>query len=189
MLSGRPPSTEISIDQLLERLESGTARQKRSTAAALEKSSDALADQAVQALGAYSKDGDDWGAGWILQILQRHRPEVLLTIPDVDAGWFNTPSASGIEYSDLQRALLKEDFKEADRLTSCVLRELAGGQAVQRGYVYFSEVPAMEALDLTTLDRLWIAYSQGRFGFTVQSRPQGTGWSLREALAQDRLEK
>ena len=170
MLSGRPPSTEISIDQLLERLESGTARQKRSTAAALEKSSDALADQAVQALGAYSRDGDDWGAGWILQILQRHRPEVLLTIPDVDAGWFNTPSASGIEYSDLQRALLTEDFKEADRLTSCVLRELAGDQAVQRGYVYFSEVPAMEALDLTTLDRLWIAYSQGRFGFTVQSR-------------------
>ena len=70
----------------------------------------------------------------------------------------------------MQRALLDEDFEEADRLTSCVLRELAGDQAVKRGYVYFSEVPPMEGLDLTTLDRLWIAYSQGRFGFTVQAR-------------------
>ena len=70
----------------------------------------------------------------------------------------------------MQRALLDEDFEEADRLTSCVLRELAGDQAVKRGYVDFSEVPPMEGLDLTTLDRLWIAYSQGRFGFTVQAR-------------------
>ena len=28
----------------------------------------------------------------------------------------------------------------------------------------------MEGVDLCTLDRLWVAYSQGRFGFTVQAR-------------------
>ena len=28
----------------------------------------------------------------------------------------------------------------------------------------------MPGLDLCTLDRLWIAYSQGRFGFSVQAR-------------------
>ncbi len=28
----------------------------------------------------------------------------------------------------------------------------------------------MSGIDLITLDRLWKAYSQGRFGFTVQSR-------------------
>ena len=39
---------------------------------------------------------------------------------------------------------------------------------MQHGYVYFSEVPRMQALDLTTLDRLWIAYSQGQHGFTVR---------------------
>ena len=83
------------------------------------------------------------------------------------------PTACEIDYSGLQVALLREQFEEADRLTSCALRQLAGEQAVQRGYVYFSEVPPMEALDLTTIDRLWIAYSQGRFGFTVQSRLLG----------------
>ena len=170
MLSGRPPSTQLDLDQLLDRLATGSARQKRSTAAALEKAADELSVKASEALKGYSRDGDDWGAGWILQILQRHHPETLAAIPEASSGWFNTPSASGIDFSSLQLALLQEDFEEADRLTSCVLRELAGDQAVQRGYVYFSEVPRMQALDLTTLDRLWIAYSQGRFGFTVQSR-------------------
>ena len=157
MLSGRPPSTQLDVDQLLDRLATGSARQKRSTAAALEKAADALKSKAPQALKEYSRDGDDWGAGWILQILQRHHPETLAAIPEVSSGWFNTPSACGLNFGALQQALLREDFEEADRLTSCVLRELAGDQAVQRGYVYFSEVPRMQALDLTTLDRLWIA--------------------------------
>jgi hypothetical protein len=36
--------------------------------------------------------------------------------------------------------------------------------------VYFSEVAAMPGLDLQSLDRLWLAYSLGRFGFSVQGR-------------------
>ena len=171
MLSGRTPAQDLSIDKLLDRFANGSARQRRATAVALEKAADALAAVAVEALKPYEPSGDDWAAGWILQVLRRHQPEALARIPRVESdGWFETPSARGIDYSPMQRALLAEDFEEADRLTSCVLRELAGDQAVKRGYVYFSEVPPMEGLDLTTLDRLWIAYSQGRFGFTVQAR-------------------
>jgi hypothetical protein len=170
MLSGRPPSTQLGIDQLLDRLVSGSPRQKRATASALEKASEELTGKAVDALKAFSRDGDDWGAGWILQILQRHHPDALESIPEGSRGWFHAPSACDIDYTQLQRALLSEHFEEADRLTSCALRQLAGDRAVQRGYVYFSEVPPMEALDLTTIDRLWVAYSQGRFGFTVQAR-------------------
>ena len=170
MLSGRPPTTQPGIDQLLDRLVSGSSRQKRSTVSALEKVSEQLSNKAEEALKSYSRDGDDWGAGWILQILQRHQPAALEAIPEVSGGWFHAPSSLDIDYTHLQQALLREDFEEADRLTSCALRELAGDQAVQRGYVYFSEVPPMESLDLTTIDRLWVAYSQGRFGFTVQAR-------------------
>jgi hypothetical protein len=36
--------------------------------------------------------------------------------------------------------------------------------------VYFSEVPPIPGLDLQSLDRLWLAYSLGRFGFSVQGR-------------------
>ena len=69
MLSGRPPSTQLDVDQLLDRLATGSARQKRSTAAALEKAADALKSKAPQALKEYSRDGDDWGAGWILSLI------------------------------------------------------------------------------------------------------------------------
>ena len=99
MLSGRPPSTQLGIDQLLDRLVSGSPRQKRATASALEKASEELTGKAVDALKAFSRDGDDWGAGWILQILQRHHPDALESIPEVSRGWFHAPSACDIDYT------------------------------------------------------------------------------------------
>ena len=66
--------------------------------------------------------------------------------------------------------LLQQNFEEADRFTSARLRELAGDKAVSRGYVYFSEVDSIPVIDLTTLNKLWIIYSRGKFGFTVQAK-------------------
>ncbi|MBU6354361.1 MAG: GUN4 domain-containing protein, partial [Cyanobacteria bacterium REEB498] len=114
---------------------------------------------------------DDWAPGTLVQLLlsqadglveafwQRH-PE----------GWLAVSSAQGLDYGPLQRALIQQQFEEADRLTSEHLRQLAGTDAVKRGYVYYSEVPPMAAADLESLDRLWVVYSQGRFGFSVQLR-------------------
>lgn len=65
---------------------------------------------------------------------------------------------------------MDQQFEEADRLTSEHLRQLAGEAAVQRGYVYYSEVPPIASVDLESIDRLWVMYSQGRFGFSVQIR-------------------
>ena len=50
------------------------------------------------------------------------------------------------------------------------MRALAGAGAELRGYIYFSEVAFMPGKDLVTIDRLWTAYSQGRFGFSAQAR-------------------
>ena len=79
-------------------------------------------------------------------------------------------SGQGIDYAPMQRALAQQDFEEADRITSEILRQLAGPAAVKRGYVYYSEVADFAAVDLESLDRLWVVYSQGRFGFSVQLR-------------------
>jgi len=65
---------------------------------------------------------------------------------------------------------MTQQFEEADRITSALLRELAGPDAVRRGYVYYSEVPPMPSADLDSLDRLWVCFSRGRFGFSVQGR-------------------
>ena len=66
--------------------------------------------------------------------------------------------------------MLNESYEDADRFTSSKLRELAGEKAVKRGYVYFSEVESIPSIDLITLDKLWVVYSRGKFGFTVQSK-------------------
>ncbi|MDP7994607.1 MAG: GUN4 domain-containing protein [Synechococcus sp. SP2 MAG] len=170
MLSGLSSSSDLSVDQLLEKFSSGSLRQKRSLIPAVEKAADQLAAMGAAALASFDHEGDDWAAGWILQILNRHQPAALSPLLDASGGWFSTGSESDLDYSTLQQALLEERFEEADRLTSAFLRQLAGEQAERRGYVYFSEVLSIRGLDLVTIDRLWIAYSQGRFGFTVQAR-------------------
>jgi hypothetical protein len=85
-------------------------------------------------------------------------------------GWLEAKSGAGLDYTSLQRHLIDQQFEAADRLTSEYLRQLAGSEALRRGYVYFSEVPSMPANDLESLDRLWVVYSRGRFGFSVQGR-------------------
>ncbi|MDZ4878429.1 MAG: Ycf53-like protein [Chroococcidiopsis cubana SAG 39.79] len=48
------------------------------------------------------------------------------------------------------------------------LCELAGATAVQRKWLYFTEVERFPILDLQTVDTLWSVYSEGKFGFSVQ---------------------
>ena len=171
MSSDKSHSTDLSIEELLEQFSSGSSRKRRGLIRPLEERVDELSSRGLTALAPFDPEGDDWAAGWILQVQQRHRSQELLkSIPSVSEGWFKTYSLAGIDYRPFQNALLSESFKEADRLTSSTLRQLAGPAAEARGYVYFSEVKTMPGEDLTTLDRLWTAYSQGRFGFSVQSR-------------------
>jgi len=70
----------------------------------------------------------------------------------------------------LLTALKSGDFLEADHLTREGLITLAGPAAVKRGYVYFTEVPKLPIEDMATIERLWLTYSGGKFGYSVQSR-------------------
>lgn len=165
MLSGSSPTTTLSAEQLLDRFATGSPRQRRNLIRSIESRVDELAALGPALFQPFDPGGDDWAVGWILQVLQRHAPD---KVPSPT--WLDTPSGADIDFTPLQHHLLREDFEEADRVTSSLLRQLAGEQAVRRGYVYFSEVAPMSGVDLTTLDRLWIVFSQGRFGFSVQWR-------------------
>ena len=171
MLSGPPVTTTVSAEQLLERFLSAAPRQRRSLLPQLLQRCPELRPLIPEQLDRLDATADDWAPGTLVQLLlsqadglaeafwQRH-PE----------GWLAVSSAQGLDYGPLQRALIHQQFEEADRLTSEHLRQLAGTDAVKRGYVYYSEVPPMAAADLESLDRLWVVYSQGRFGFSVQLR-------------------
>jgi hypothetical protein len=171
MLSGPPVSSTESAEQLLERFVSASARQRRSLIRSVEQRSDQLRPLIPARLDRLDATGDDWGAGLLVQLLLQDgggaAADFQARCPD---GWLAVSSAAGQDYGPLQRALMGQCYEEADRLTSEHLRQLAGAAAVKRGYVYYSEVAAMPAADLEALDRLWVCYSRGRFGFSVQGR-------------------
>jgi hypothetical protein len=171
MLSGPPVTATATPDALLARFQSGSDRQRRSLLAQVLQRSDELLPLLPDHLAALDPTGDDWAAGLLIQLLLASDSEAgaafLARHPD---GWLATGSAVGLDYRPLQRELMGQSFEEADRLTSQHLRELAGSAAVQRGYVYYSEVSVISSTDLDSLDRLWVCYSRGRFGFSVQGR-------------------
>lgn len=96
----------------------------------------------------------------VQSFLQTHFPQGLLS-PD---------SEEGVDYSQLQQLLVQQDFQEADQLTLQKLCELAGQAALQRKWIYFSEVKSFPIADLHSLDLLWRVYSEGKFGYSVQRK-------------------
>jgi hypothetical protein len=73
-----------------------------------------------------------------------------------------------MDYSALRDHLAEGDFRKADDETRALLIKLAGEGAVKRNWVYFTEVKSIDTADLQTLDALWSAASNGKFGYQVQ---------------------
>ena len=98
-------------------------------------------------------------------------------VPRADAPFaldcsLDAPSANGGDRA-LQRLndlLAAGEWEEADNETRALLIRIAGEDAVRRKWVYFTEARAMDAGDLRALDGLWLHYSDGRYGYSVQRR-------------------
>lgn len=182
MLSGPPAIPTASPDQLLDRFVSSSARQRRSLLASIDQQAEQIRPLIPECLDRLDATGDDWVPGSLIQLLLQQDDALSQTFRQrYGGGWLAVTSAQGIDYGPLESALMALDFELADRITSEILRQLAGPAAVTRGYVYYSEVPPMAAVDLESLDRLWLTYSQGRFGFSVQLRllrSCGERWDL-----------
>jgi hypothetical protein len=171
MPSGPTTSTTVSGEELLETFLSSTVRLRRSLLPQLVARAPDLRPLLIDRLSRLDASGDDWAPGALIHLLLRE-PDGLATdfLSRYPQGWLVLASAQGIDHQPLQSALMHRNFEEADRLTSAILRQLAGPAAEHRGYVYFSEVASIAGVDLESLDRLWICYSLGRFGFSVQGR-------------------
>jgi GUN4-like/ARM-like repeat domain, GUN4-N terminal len=77
-------------------------------------------------------------------------------------------SDRNLDYRSLQSLLAQQDFLEADKLTNLKLCELAGEAALQRKWIYFTDVNSFPITDLQTINALWLAHSNGKFGYSVQ---------------------
>jgi serine protease Do len=80
--------------------------------------------------------------------------------------WENQPLAKA-EYTKLEQLLAAGQWEEADEETANKMLEVAGRQ--KEGWLD-NEMGNFSCPDLRAMDRLWVKYSNGRFGFSVQKR-------------------
>ncbi|MFM6121455.1 MAG: GUN4 domain-containing protein, partial [Sphaerospermopsis kisseleviana] len=77
-------------------------------------------------------------------------------------------SAVGMDYTKLQDLLAEGKWKEADTETLRVM--LAVAKREKEGRLDIESIENFPCEDLRTIDQLWVKYSKGRFGFSVQKR-------------------
>lgn len=74
----------------------------------------------------------------------------------------------GANYTHLRDLLADGKWKEADEETRRVTLKVAHRE--NQGWLNEDSINKLPCTDLRTVDQLWVEYSQGRFGFSVQKR-------------------
>ncbi|MEH2276442.1 MAG: GUN4 domain-containing protein [Nostoc sp.] len=78
----------------------------------------------------------------------------------------NLDSEKGIDYTRLRDLLAAKNWKEADQETYRVMIQAVGKE--YGDYLDEDELLNFPCTDLRTVDSLWVKYSNGHFGFSVQ---------------------
>lgn len=71
-------------------------------------------------------------------------------------------------YRKLHELILAGKWKQADRETFAVMLKVAGRE--KEGWLREEDLKNFPSEDLCTIDTLWVKYSKGRFGFSVQKQ-------------------
>jgi len=79
---------------------------------------------------------------------------------------FAIQSDAGIDYSNLVQLLSSRKYREADKETLNLM--LMATRRLDDGWLRAQDIDTFPCSDLRTLDKLWLDYSKGRFGFSVQ---------------------
>ena len=75
-------------------------------------------------------------------------------------------SAKGIDYRNLEDLLKRQQWKQADEETARVMLQVAN--RTKERWLRESDIDNFPCEDLRTIDQLWVKYSNGKFGFSVQ---------------------
>lgn len=77
-------------------------------------------------------------------------------------------SAKGIDYQVLEQLLEAQEWRIADELTTIHMLKVANRE--KEGWLNEDSIKTFPCEDLQTIDRLWVHYSNGKFGFSVQKK-------------------
>jgi hypothetical protein len=86
-------------------------------------------------------------------------------------------SAKGVDYRKLRDLLKAKKWKEADEETRVKILKVANRES--EGWLRVEDAKNFSCQDLGTIDKLWVKYSNGKFGFSVQKQIyQGVGGTM-----------
>jgi serine/threonine protein kinase len=94
--------------------------------------------------------------------------ESLGLVSSGNPGEVELKSAVGMDYTRLRDLLKAGKWKEADEETARVM--LAVAKREKESWLDVKDIDNFPCADLRTIDQLWVKYSNGKFGFSVQKR-------------------
>jgi hypothetical protein len=78
-------------------------------------------------------------------------------------------SERGIDYTHLRDLLQAQKWQQADHETLATMLKATGPEAEEELYLRLDhEITQFPCQDLCTIDQLWVNFSGGKFGFSVQ---------------------
>ena len=77
-------------------------------------------------------------------------------------------SAVGLDYTSLSQLLKEENWQEANRETFRLMVKIAGKSGTE--ILKEEDLQNFPCQDLKIIDRLWLDYSNSKYGFTVQQK-------------------
>ncbi|WP_258004660.1 GUN4 domain-containing protein, partial [Cylindrospermopsis raciborskii] len=84
----------------------------------------------------------------------------------LNASSISSPPPTPSRYTKLETLLKSQDFREADIETAKVMLAVANRQS--EGWLRIEDAENFPCKELRTIDNLWLKYSQGKFGISVQ---------------------
>ncbi|NJO40232.1 MAG: TIR domain-containing protein [Cyanobacteria bacterium RU_5_0] len=81
-------------------------------------------------------------------------------------------SDRGVNYTQLEELLKAGEWEKADQETADRMREVMGRLtgSFPSNLLYDEDIEKFPCTDLRTINQLWVKYSKGRFGFSVQQK-------------------
>ncbi|MEH2182087.1 MAG: serine/threonine-protein kinase [Nostoc sp.] len=120
--------------------------------------SDAVNEAILQGMALEAKDRPQTMEEWLnlLPTSEANLTELILA------------SDVGVDYQNLENLLKAGQWKAANQETTRVMLKVAKRE--QQGWLNYESIENFPCTDLRTIDQLWVKYSNGHFGFSVQKR-------------------
>ncbi|MEH2213888.1 serine/threonine-protein kinase [Nostoc sp.] len=132
--------------------------------------SDAVNEAILQGMALEAKDRPQTMEEWLnlLSFSQQGRYFVEIKSIEVSIEVLILASDVGVNYQNLENLLKAGQWKAADEETTRVM--LKAAKREQQGWLDEKSIEKFPCTDLRTIDQLWVKYSNGHFGFSVQKR-------------------